>query len=72
MNAIDLYERLYSDALELVCMGETRDATRSHLIDAFPKATPDDVSEAMGEAYDDVRKNEIVDREDIDPSWFTS
>ena len=64
-----LREAAYSDALTLVAAGEEREATRTHLLDAFPSIESSEISDILDEALTDAER-QGVEREDIDPSWF--
>jgi hypothetical protein len=65
----DLIEAAFNDALGLIAMGETRDATFTCLLDAFEALEASDISDLMGDAlYQALHQG--VEREDIDPSWF--
>ena len=62
-------EQCYADALELVAIGEEREAARGYLIDRWPTLLPTEVNDEMADALRDALRQGI-EREDIDPSWF--
>jgi hypothetical protein len=65
----DVAELAYSEALELIAVGEEREAARGHLIDAWPEIEGDVLNDVLADALRDALK-QGVEREDIDPSWF--
>ncbi len=65
----DKIEAAYSQALELVAVGEEYEAARGALIDRWPTLLPVEINYTLADALRDALK-QGVEREDIDDSWF--
>ena len=63
------HEMAYSDSLEAVATGLTRDETFTALLDAFPSLEAAALREEMDGAFHDALRTG-VEPEDVDGSWF--
>lgn len=65
----EIPEIVYGEALQWIAVGETREATRGHLLDQWPEVEVDQLNDILADALRDAIKQGI-EREDIDPSWL--
>lgn len=69
MHKTDIVEIAFAECLQLIAIGEEREATRGHLIDTYQVLSVDEINDVLADALRDALKQGI-EREDIDPSWF--
>lgn len=69
MPSSHYFEASFASALELIAMGEEREATRDIVLNQRPALSVDQVNDIIEDALRDALKQGI-ERDDIDPSWF--